>query len=225
MPEGRLAKLARQFATEVSTLLNGTVTDGVRLSTIEHGKQVVLGRGIGKNQLVPDPIPIALAGGRARVFLYLVHSYVLDQPGKFLMMRSSNMSLYTSEDMGDDDLIIAIDYVRDPKNEFPDSHLHVAGQRDDLDRLYRGDSRKSRKLRDLHLPTGGRRFRPTLEDLVEFMVTEEMAIPKEGWRDAIGVQRSRWLEIQVKAAVRRYPDHAADCLSELGWQVSPPAED
>jgi len=219
----KLEKQARLFAANTSDLLNKTVASGVRVSSLRtaerHG---IIGAGISKKRSVSLPISISPSSKRAVVFLYLLHSYELDPEGVYLTITQSTMSLYTSQEMEDDQLIVGIDYARNPKNRFPGPHLHVAGQRDDLDAIYLGDERKTRKLRDLHLPVGGKRFRPTLEDLVEFMVTEEMVDPKPDWDQVVQEHRTRWEAIQLKAAVRRNPQDAADALRADGWAVTPP---
>ncbi len=184
-----------------------------------------MGRGVTDKEPDPKPIPISPSDKKAAVFLYLLHSYEFDPEGLYLTMAQSTMSLYTSPDMQDDQLIVGIDYARDPRNQFPGAHLHVAGQRDDLDAVYLGDKRKTRKLRDLHFPVGGKRFRPTLEDLVEFMVTEEMVDPRPGWEHVVERHRARWNAIQVKAAVRRNQEDAAAALQEAGWCTTTPDHD
>ena len=68
----------------------------------------------------------------------------------------------------------------------------------------------------------GERFRPALEDLIEFMVTEEMVVPRTSWRDTLDAHQAKWETIQLKAAVRRNQQDAADALKESGWHVSPP---
>ena len=220
-----LGSQARQFADGASELLNGTVTNGVRVSTLTTSAgHMTIGVGVGKRNLVPKSVPLAPSGGRALVHLYMAHYCTLDPEGLYLAMTQSTMGLYTSAAMNDDELVVGIDYTREPANQYPDAHLHVAGRRDDLDDLYLGDQRKSRTLRDLHLPVGGRRFRPTLEDLIEFAITEEMVVPREGWRGAIEAHRARWARVQVKAAVRRHQADAAATLSEAGWTLSPPPE-
>lgn len=214
---------ARRFAAQTSELLNKTVADGVRISALSTaGGRTIMGAGVRKTKATPDSIPITPTGGMAVVHLYLIHSYEFDPEGVYLTMSTSTMSLYTSPVMEDDQLIVGIDYVRNPSNDFPGAHLHVSGQRDDLDSVYLGDARKTRKLRDLHLPVGGRRFRPTLEDLIEFMVTEEMVVPRPQWKRTVDEHRDRWTEIQVKATVRRHQDDAATALREAGWSVTSP---
>ncbi|MDE0236267.1 MAG: hypothetical protein OXN95_03465 [bacterium] len=217
---------ARQFASDISDLLNNTVTDGIRISTATTpGGRAVMGRGVTDKSPDPKPIPISPSDKKAAVFLYLLHSYEFDPEGVYLTMTQSTMSLYTSPDMEDDQLIVGIDYARNPGNQFPGAHLHVAGQRDDLDAVYLGDARKTRKLRDLHFPVGGKRFRPSLEDLVEFMITEEMVEPRPGWEQEVKKHRARWEAIQLKAAVRRNQKDAATALREAGWDVTPPGYD
>ncbi len=224
MPGESLADQARIFADQTSDLLNHTVTNGVRITavTTQAGFRVM---GMGVKASDPDAKPIAVAvRGKPLVWLYLIHTFDLDPEGRYLTMLASTMSVYTSEDMTSDELVLGIDYVREPANQYPGCHLHVSGARDDLDRIYRGDGRDSRKLRDLHLPVGGRRFRPSLEDLIEFMITEEMVEPRPGWSDVVKQHRERWEEIQVKAAVRRHQEHAAVALRNEGWSVTPPSQ-
>lgn len=219
----KLEKQARRFADDISDLLSKTVADGVRVSALKTAKgHGIIGAGISKKRSVSLPIPISPSGRKAVVFLYLLHSYEFDPEGVYLTMTQSTMSLYTSPDMEDDQLIVGIDYARNPGNQFPGAHLHVAGKRDDLDAIYLGDERKTRKLRDLHFPVGGKRYRPSLEDLVEFMITEEMVDPRPGWEQEVKRHRIRWEAIQLKAAVRRNQEDAATALREAGWAVTPP---
>lgn len=211
---------ARAFADQTSELLNGTLTKGVRISSVVTKTGLtVMGCGVTRTSPSPKPIPL---GDERRVWLYLLHSYGWDPEEEFLTMTRSTLSLYTSESMEDHELVVGMDYIREPANQYPGCHLHVHGDRDDLDHIYLGDTRDSRKLRDLHLPVGGKRFRPTLEDLIEFVITEEMANPHDGWADVVAEHRRRWQEIQLKAAVRRQQDVAAEALQAAGWILTPP---
>jgi hypothetical protein len=62
-----------------------------------------------------------------------------------------------------------------------------------------------------------------LEDLIEFMVTEEMVEPRDQWRTTVDEHRARWNSIQLRAAVRRQPNEAAEALRVAGWKVQEPA--
>jgi len=71
-----------------------------------------------------------------------------------------------------------------------------------------------RLLRDFHFPLGGRRFRPILEDVVEFLVVEKLTEMRDGWETVVKEHRDRWEERQLRAAVRRSPDIALAQLRE-----------
>lgn len=211
---------ARKFAKQTSDLLNNTVTNGIRVSVVATtAGECIIGRNVTTKRLTAEPIPLSTSSYKASVYLYWIHSYSLDSEERYLTMTSSTMSAYTSVEMNDSQLIVGIDYTRSPKNKYPGSHLHVGGERNDLDDIYHG-KRKSRKLRDLHLPVGGKRFRPILEDLIEFLIIEEFVEPHTNWQTTLNEHRKRWERIQLKAAVRRNQSDAAAALKEAGWCVS-----
>ncbi len=62
---------------------------------------------------------------------------------------------------------------------------------------------------------GGRRFRPALEDVIEFLVDEQLVRPREGWLGALDRSRREFREIQLRAAVRRDPEVARQALMGL----------
>lgn len=226
MPTNDLPAQAKVFADDLSDLLNGTVTNGPRLTVLfPRGKNTAnIGYRTSRRSAMSELIPIGVSGP-PRVWLSLVFTVSLDGDGDFLMITQSAMGLFTAPTREDDALIVSVDYARHPGNKYPGSHLHVGGHRDDLDVLYGGDARKARKLRDLHLPVGGKRFRPTLEDLVEFMVLEEMVEPRDGWEAKVKEHRDIWELRQTKAAVRNHQAAAAEVLRSKGWKVEPPAAD
>ncbi len=216
-----LEKQVRQFASELSSLLNKTVTDGIRLSAMATAESnVVIGCRVSEKTPRGDLIPIKVKSGRAAVYLHLFHSYTVDKEQKYLTMAKSALILYTAGERKDDNHLVRFDYAREPVANLPQAHMHVSGRRDDLDRIYLAGSRKSRKLIDLHFPVGGKRFRPTLEDVIEFMVLEKMVEPRPGWKKVVSEQRSKWNKIQLKHAVQSDPDSAAEALREMGRSVA-----
>ena len=80
------------------------------------------------------------------------------------------------------------------------------------------DSKTDRKrsFEDLHLPVGGRRFRPTLEDLIEFLITERLVRGREGWQQALTMSRNEFSVNQMRALIRRFPTEAAVAVREFG---------
>ncbi len=50
---------------------------------------------------------------------------------------------------------------------------------------------------------GGRRFRPILEDVIEFLIVEQLAKPRDdGWKDVLDQEREEYYRIQLQAAIR-----------------------
>lgn len=204
-------------------LLNRTVVDGPHLTCLvaKDKNTATITFGGSKNRAMSDLIPMGVKRP-IRVWLSLLFSVSLDDDGDFLTITQSAMSLFSTDKRDDHALIVGVDFARDPGNKYPGSHLHVSGGRDDLDRIYGGNERKVRKLRDLHLPVGGKRFRPTLEDLIEFMILEEMVTPRDGWEAVVQEHRERWEILQTKAAARKHQEAVAEVLRSKGWTVDPP---
>src|SRR5699024_11564477 len=65
---------------------------------------------------------------------------------------------------------------------------------------------------DLHFPLGGDRFRPALEDVLQFLITQLGVRAEEHWRDAVRESRRTWRGRQLASAVRDNPAGAASAL-------------
>jgi hypothetical protein len=209
-----LEALARRFAGDLSELLNRTITDGIRFSTILREPTLCISAvGIGKRDLRPELIPVTV--GRKKppsAFLFIAYVLEMDAEEKYLTVNKSQVGLYATNELGS--MVFHYDYNRMPANEYPSAHFQVAGQSASLATVVTGTPAASKSLRDLHFPVGGRRFRPTVEDVVEFLIVEEVADAKPGWEVAVEERREAWKEIQIKAAVRRNPDWATEALRE-----------
>jgi hypothetical protein len=98
------------------------------------------------------------------------------------------------------------EYERDKADGYPESHLHVRSD-------WKIGGYASSKL---HLPLGDRRFRPCLEDLVEFFIVEGATQPRTTrWKEELEPSRQRFFEIQLRAAIRQRPEIARECLDGL----------
>lgn len=75
-------------------------------------------------------------------------------------------------------------------------------------------------LSKLHLPVGGGRFRPGLENVLEFVIRDCGVDAADGWAVAIEESRKRWWLRQLRAAIRDQQEDAAGALRGLGWTVS-----
>ena len=216
-----LRRLAGAFARETSRLLNGTVTDGIRISAfMEPEGSAVVGYGVAKNRLRGAPIPLTVSKSPARLHLRVLHTLVLDDSGEFLTAERSTYILGASDAEA---TVFAYDYVREPPNDYPEAHLHLYGECEALRAMLDLCGLDKRQPADLHLPVGGRRFRPCLADIIEFCIVERLVTPRKGWESTLDQGRGRYHETQLRAAVRRNPTPAADVLRHQGWQVIEPA--
>ena len=210
MARFNLERESRRFAGELNDLLNGTVCNGANLSHVfeKHTATVWIGHGISKHKPLADQaFPLALRGA-ARVFMGL--SYVLrpDDAGMYLMVQSSYVSVCLSGDM--DRQLCHFDYERDKPNGWPEAHLQIDARSPDWNAAL-----NARPLAKLHFPVGGRRYRPTLEDIIEFLILEGLVDGRLGWQKRIEDSRHDFRMRQLRAAVRAHPEVAHEALREL----------
>jgi len=207
---------ARIFAADISDLLNGTVTGGIRLTAVvtpERG--TIVGRGITKRQWQVQSIPLTLNAKAARAWLRVGYVLQLDPERVHLTVAKSDYSLYLDEPC--DEMVLHYDYDREPTNEYPAAHFQVSGTASALAELCERTGQQGKDLKDFHFPVGGRRYRPTLEEVIEFLVIEGFADARDGWTDIVAAHRADWEDRQLCAAVRRNPDVAVDQLREDGF--------
>lgn len=81
---------------------------------------------------------------------------------------------------------------------------------------------KPHSLSTLHFPVGGERFRPGIEDFLEFIVRECGVDRQPKWESAINEGREIWRRFQARAVTRDFQTEAAQVLRDLGWDVEPP---
>lgn len=204
----------------MTTVLNGTVTHGIRLSAVvDTLGRAVVGNRVSRRAPLGRPIPLTLSKATARLELRLLHTLAVDESGLFLATSKSSYKLVGT---GDGDPILTCDYTREPPNEYPEAHCHIHGRVDAIQRMLEHGDREGDKPDDLHIPVGGRRFRPCLEDLIEFCILERLVEARPNWRAVLENSRETFHAQQLRAAVRRNPALAADVLKREGWQVTSP---
>lgn len=123
----------------------------------------------------------------------------MDPEGEYLMVDASNVSVSAGDEDGE--TLCRFDYERD-KQGYPEAHLQIYGESAAL-AAWSGNPR--RQLDRLHLPTGGRRYRPALEDVIELLIVEGLADGRAGWQDVLNAEREAYWRIQLRAAIRRDP--------------------
>jgi len=204
-----LQRLAREFGETVQRILNTTVCRDVRISAVVYEPGMVLvGYGLGKSSLRTARFPVL----SRRCWLDIGYRLRLDEAGRHLAVAASFMSVFAADD--DKTCLCRFDYERG-KGEYPEAHLQVYGESGALASW--SGTPKRRQLERLHFAVGGRRYRPTLEDVVEFLITEGLAVPRdEGWREVLRTEREAFQRIQLRAAIRRDPETAREVLKDLG---------
>lgn len=110
----------------------------------------------------------------------------------------------------------------------PPSHFHLHAERGSFSALLArtGSSGAGRRdparLSSLHFPLGDPHFRPSLADIVEFVVTECGVDARPGWERAVHEYRKHWRRDEAAATARQFSAETAAALRALGWQVRPP---
>lgn len=224
MPSADLERQAREFAAEISELLNATIATGVRMTAVlaDSGDRCSIGYRISRrDHLNLEPVPVTISAAPATCHLLIRHELRLDDEGTHLTDARSVFGVYADGAMKQ--LLMRYDYNRDIE-QYPVAHLHVGGASQSLGVLAGRRDEVKPELERQHFPTGGKRFRPCLEDVAEYLVVEGMAEAHSGWSEALEVHRSRFHAIQLRAAVRRDEATAAEQLSSSGWKCQPPGD-
>jgi len=208
---GHVLREAGDFADRLSTLLNGTLCQGIRLGAAQlPDGSVRIGRGINKQSVSAQTIPVQRCMGAQ---LYLVVSYNLDADefAEHLMVVSSVVGVCLDKH-GDRELF-HVDYERGKADGYPEAHLQVVAESADWGTALA--HRGHRPLAKMHLPAGGRRYRTTLEDVVHFIIGEKLADPLPGHGDVLAKYREEFEERQLRAAIRRNPEIACEAVDRL----------
>lgn len=202
------------FSNELSDLLNGTICDGIRLTSVvstEAGlARATVAYKIQADDLEsPRGIPVTLGSKAATGYLDPSFRLSADASGQYLTVISSTIAYYFDSELAKP--LLHYDYEREKADQYPEAHLQVHGGSSAWDALLES---RGRPLHKLHLPVGGRRYRPTLEDVIEFLITEGLADSRAGWRECIEAGRERFRKTQLRAAVVRDPATAIQALKD-----------
>jgi hypothetical protein len=107
----------------------------------------------------------------------------------------------------------------------PSAHIQVHGHRGALSHLLsQAGHATPHDMSALHIPVGGHRFRPCLEDFIQFLIAECKFDSKRQWRSQVEAGRARWRLRQAAAVSRDVPEVAARVLRSLGYSVTAPSE-
>lgn len=208
---------AQDFAGRLNDLLRRTVDPDALLAVrVDRPARALVGFG---SALKPSTIPVPVGDG-AQAHLLVWFDVTRDPSGSYLMVRKSTVGLYLLENTREP--LFRYEFERD-KTRYTPAHLHVHGQSSALGRLYAlAGKTEAAELHELHLPVGGKRFRPSLEDVLECLFHEGLLRPVTGWQAAVDEHRAEFHERQLRAAIRSQPDIAVSKLREMGYDVGEP---
>lgn len=216
-PAESLEEASARFATEVQETLDG-VLPGER--------EIISRRAPDLQRYVVGPRAregvSLLVGGESLATLSLSMYLSLDRSGRHLKTVRSDLVVKSTLDRTP---LIRLDYRADMTTA-PMAHWQIHAERGSFSHLLarahaQTPSRvdKPHDLSSLHVPVGGERFRPCLEDLLQFLVQECGVDSTEGWRDVVERGRRQWRHRQLAATIRDAQEETADVLRGLGWSV------
>lgn len=204
-----LRSKAHAFASSLKSLLNRTICDEAHVSAVvvpkDHSR-VIVGTDLDLATFLARPVPATTGRKKAKVWITAGYRCFLDPDG-YLTVDSSRYAV--SADAAGDVGLCYYDFERE-KDRYATAHLQVEGESAALGAL--PGPRGTKDLHKLHFPVGGRRYRPCLEDVIEFMVTEGFADGRPDWEQVLNDERDKFLANQLKAAVRRHPETAKAVL-------------
>lgn len=209
-----LLQQCERFAEEIAGVLQRTVDPAAQVRARVHEDRVSLG------PIKPDGsstrIPLTISR-RSAAWLDLSMSFGWDHAGRYLAVEKSQFAVGAH---GVGEPLIRVEYVR--ARDYAPAHINLHAESSALGFLFglAGEAHIP-KVQQLHLPVGSKRFRPCLEDLLEFLAEDLSIDMVDGWRAAVEEGRRRWIQRQLGSVVRDDPTTAAAALQEAGYTVIP----
>lgn len=213
MSHADLAEEAPHFAREIQQLLDAVLPGERHVRAIERqDRYVVRPEAPG---LAPENIPLYIAGDNLAKLRVSFRCY-LDHQRAYLAVEKSEFTLISEADR---EPLVRLEF-QSGMYRAPAAHWQVHAERGAFSALLaRARTKAPHDLASLHLPVGGARMRPCLEDFLQFLVRECRIDHHDGWEQAVVVGRERWRRRQIAALVRDAPDEAIRVLEENGYRI------
>ena len=199
-----------ELASDLQRLVRGVLPTRRAVSQVVRGGKSHIRPGSRKISAIP-----LTAGGRRIGSLSFTFDLELDSTGQYPAVSKSSIHILA---YSTNRPIIRYEFLRD-SHSHPHAHWHVHGESTELGRLLPMKRRKADSLEKIHLPVGGVRFRPGLEDVLQMLVVDIGVDSRLGWRQVIERSRAQWRQRQAHVVVRDYPEIAVKALRELGYSV------
>jgi hypothetical protein len=196
-----------RFANEIKGLLNGTITNHVQIKAVALSKGddrlFILGNRLDKT-MTAERFRLKPRAPKVELWMDVSFQLRLVAEREHLMVHKSFFGVFGSQDAKHG--LFHYDYERDKADGYPDAHMQVEATSALLTALNDPKCDPGRSLAQLHFPVGGKRFRPCLEDVIEFLIVERLVEAREGYEKILETGRERFRKNQLMAAMRR--DHA-----------------
>ena len=211
-----------RFANEMKALLNGTITSHVQIKAVALSKAddrlFILGNRLSKDTMTAERFALRSQAPKAELWMDVSFQLRLDAEREHLMVHKSFFGVFGAKDAKHG--LFHYDYERDKADGYPDAHLQVDAQSPLFDTLNDPKTDTGRSLAQLHFPVGGKRFRPCLEDVIEFLVVERLVQARDGYEKLLEVGRERFRKNQLMAAMRRDPAAVETFVGRYGSRAS-----
>lgn len=226
--DGEAARFAAELTATVRALVPDCAEFIVDSSTARHGTERVSVR-----QNPETGIPLTVRG-EPLINLKVSYYCSLDRDRQYLAVERSEVVVRAA---GASQPLIRFDFLRRPAStDIPHAHIQVHAHSEVFGYIMakagvattrgrrRAESTRIPQLSELHLPVGGPRFRPCLEDVLEILVHEFGIDSTDEGLEALRAGRERWRRKQIATVVREAPEVAAGALRRLGYTLTPPRD-
>jgi hypothetical protein len=229
--DGDLEEKVFDFMLEIMEMLAKIIPNG--LVGLESSVVRMRGGGVAVTVEPTEELGLRLDIEGTETFRLVVQYRLVLSPVSHLV--SVERSTFKVNVRGSARPLFTVDYLRDSGSDVPSAHYNVHAERQDMtDALAATGARRRGKIYqkrvakgdpprfgDVHFPTGGHRFRPCLEDVLEMMIIEFDIDTISGAGAALHEGRLRWRKRQLAAAVSDDPMNAVAELERLGFTVVP----
>jgi hypothetical protein len=196
-----------RFTKEIQTLLNCSIAEHVQIKAVALSKGddrlFTLGHLLNRGTMTAQRFPLKPRAPRVELWMDVSFQLRLDAEREHLMVQQSFFGVFGARDAKKG--LFHYDYERDKADGYPDAHLQVYGESELFKVLNDPRRDTGRSLAQLHFPVGGKRFRPCLEDVIEFLIVERLVEARDGYEKVLEAGRDSFRRNQLLAAMRRDP--------------------
>jgi hypothetical protein len=223
----RLVEEVSPFAEQLMATLGGVLEREILFAVdvgLEAEKRHVIVQPEGG-----EPIVINI-DGRPVFELVVRYLCVWNASKEYFAVDESEMTVSV---VGVNESLFHFDYKREMGGSVPVAHVNVHANRDEI--IYAmmlGTKKRARRrakatdagtvprLSQLHIPVGGHRFRPSVEDVLEMLIHEFGIDAATDALPRLRAARAEYRTTQVRASVTDDPEAAAAVLRDLGYSVT-----